>query len=115
MVKINEPFENLFSQGMINFKGSKMSKSKGNTVDPDSYFKSHGADALRLSILFMAPPSDGVEWNDGGIEGTRRFLFKVWDNLYAISQLEEIDKKNSDEEKLEIYLNQTIDSVTNHL
>ena len=53
----------------------------------------------------MAPPSDGVEWNDGGREGTRRFLFKLWDNLYTVSQLEEIDTKNSDEEKLEIYLN----------
>jgi len=115
MVKVNEPFENLFSQGMINFKGSKMSKSKGNIVDPEGYFKSHGADALRLYILFMAPPSDGVEWNDGGIEGTRRFLFRLWDNLETISELEEIDSKNSDEEKLEIYLNQTIDSVTNHL
>ena len=115
MVKVNEPFENLFSQGMINFKGSKMSKSKGNIVDPEGYFKSHGADALRLYILFMAPPSDGVEWNDGGIEGTRRFLFKLWDNLETISELEEIDSKNSDEEKLEIYLNQTIDSVTKHL
>jgi leucyl-tRNA synthetase len=92
-----------------------MSKSKGNIVDPEGYFKSHGADALRLYILFMAPPSDGVEWNDGGIEGTRRFLFKLWDNLYTISELKEIDSKNSDEEKLEIYLNQTIDSVTNHL
>ena len=115
MIDINEPFENLFSQGMINFGGSKMSKSKGNIVDPEGYFKSHGADALRLYILFMAPPSDGVEWNDGGIEGTRRFLFKLWDNLESISELENSDSTSRDEEKLEILLNQTIGSITNHL
>ena len=80
LVKINEPFNNLFSQGMINFGGSKMSKSKGNIVDPEKYYKTHGADALRLYILFMAPPSDGVDWNDGGIEGTKRFLNKLWEN-----------------------------------
>ena len=115
MINIDEPFENLFSQGMINFGGSKMSKSKGNIVDPEGYFKSHGADALRLYILFMAPPSDGVEWNDGGIEGTRRFLFKLWDNLESISVLEISDAISRDEEKLDILLNQTIGSITNHL
>ena len=115
MIDIDEPFENLFSQGMINFGGTKMSKSKGNIVDPEGYFKSHGADALRLYILFMAPPSDGVEWNDGGIEGTRRFLFKLWDNLESISALEISDAISRDEEKLDILLNQTIGSITNHL
>ncbi len=88
MLDVNEPFHNLFSQGMINFGGTKMSKSKGNVVDPESYFATHGADALRLYILFMAPPSDGVEWNDGGIEGTKRFLNKVWDNFEKLSLLE---------------------------
>lgn len=115
LISIDEPFENLFSQGMINFGGSKMSKSKGNIVDPEGYFKSHGADALRLYILFMAPPTDGVEWNDGGIEGTRRFLFKFWDNLKLLSKLNEGQEKNGDEEKLEIKLNQTIESITSHL
>ncbi|MDB4249617.1 leucine--tRNA ligase [Acidimicrobiia bacterium] len=115
LVAIDEPFENLFSQGMINFGGSKMSKSKGNIVDPEGYFKSHGADALRLYILFMAPPTDGVEWNDGGIEGTRRFLFKLWDNLKSLSTLNESKKNIDDEEKLEIVLNQTIESITSHL
>ena len=115
LVAIDEPFENLFSQGMINFGGSKMSKSKGNIVDPEGYFKSHGADALRLYILFMAPPTDGVEWNDGGIEGTKRFLFKLWDNLKSLSTLNESKKNIDDEEKLEIVLNQTIESITSHL
>jgi leucyl-tRNA synthetase len=115
MLDINEPFQNLFSQGMINFGGSKMSKSKGNIVDPEGYFKTHGADSLRLYILFMAPPSDGVEWNDGGIEGTRRFLFKLWDNINEISTLPTTVNDNPDDERLEIHLNQTIQSVTTHL
>src|SRR6056300_2092031 len=115
ILDINEPFQNLFSQGMINFGGSKMSKSKGNIVDPEGYFKTHGADSLRLYILFMAPPSDGVEWNDGGIEGTRRFLFKLWDNINEISTLPTTVNDNPEDERLEIHLNQTIQSVTTHL
>src|SRR5210317_1979495 len=96
-LNFNEPFQNLFSQGMINFGGSKMSKSKGNTVDPESYFATHGADALRLYILFIAPPSDGVEWNDGGIEGTKRFLNKFWENIERLSNLKVIDSSVKDE------------------
>ena len=114
MVDVNEPFHNLFSQGMINFGGSKMSKSKGNVVDPESYFATHGADALRLYILFMAPPSDGVEWNDGGIEGTKRFLNKIWDNFEKISSIEIIEHNELDAEIIR-KINQTIFSVTNHL
>ena len=113
-LNFNEPFQNLFSQGMINFGGSKMSKSKGNTVDPESYFATHGADALRLYILFMAPPSDGVEWNDGGIEGTKRFLNKFWENIERLSKLKIID--NSDNEKSIVRkVNQSINSVSKHL
>ena len=113
LLDFNEPFKNLFSQGMINFKGSKMSKSKGNIVDPESYFKTHGSDALRLYILFMAPPSDGVEWNDGGIEGTKRFLNKVWENIHTLNQLN--DSFNNAESDIIRKLNQTVNSVTNHL
>ena len=114
MLEVNEPFHNLFSQGMINFGGSKMSKSKGNVVDPESYFSTHGADALRLYILFMAPPSDGVEWNDGGIEGTKRFLNKLWDNFEKLALLETNEQHESD---LDIIrkINQTIFTVTKHL
>ena len=116
LVKINEPFNNLFSQGMINFGGSKMSKSKGNIVDPEKYYKTHGADALRLYILFMAPPSDGVDWNDGGIEGTKRFLNKLWENLHVIIELESNDQKfNEFDDLIERKINQTIDSISNHL
>ncbi len=115
LMTIDEPFHNLFSQGMINFGGAKMSKSKGNIVDPEEYFATHGADALRLYILFMAPPSDGVEWNDGGIEGTKRFLNKLWDNLLKIINQEDTEKELSEEDKsLERKINQTIKSVTQH-
>ena len=114
MLDVSEPFHNLFSQGMINFGGTKMSKSKGNVVDPESYFATHGADALRLYILFMAPPGDGVEWNDGGIEGTKRFLNKVWDNFEKLFSLE---ITNQHEVDLEIIrkINQSIYSITKHL
>ena len=116
LVKINEPFNNLFSQGMINFGGSKMSKSKGNIVDPEKYYKTHGADALRLYILFMAPPSDGVDWNDGGIEGTKRFLNKLWENLHVIIELENNEQKFTEfDDLIERKINQTIDSISNHL
>ena len=115
-MKIDEPFHNLFSQGMINFGGAKMSKSKGNIVDPESYFATHGADALRLYILFMAPPSDGVEWNDGGIEGTKRFLNKFWDNMVKIiDQKDTSDTFSSKDEEIERKINQTIKSITQHL
>ncbi len=113
LLDVDEPFHNLFSQGMINFGGTKMSKSKGNVVDPESYFATHGADALRLYILFMAPPSDGVEWNDGGIEGTKRFLNKFWDNMARFLDLQ--IQKTIGEDDLVRSMNQTIFSVTRHL
>jgi leucyl-tRNA synthetase len=76
--KVEEPFARLFTQGMITLAGAKMSKSKGNVVDPVEQFATHGADALRLYHLFMGPPTDDAVWNDSGIDGTRRFLDRVW-------------------------------------
>ena len=113
LLDVDEPFHNLFSQGMINFGGTKMSKSKGNVVDPESYFATHGADALRLYILFMSPPSDGVEWNDGGIEGAKRFLNKFWDNMARFLDLQ--IQKTIGEDDLVRSMNQTIFTVTRHL
>jgi leucyl-tRNA synthetase len=75
---LREPFGRLFTQGMIRLGGGKMSKSKGNLVSPDDYVATIGADALRLFILFMAPPADDINWDDQGIEGTSRFLHRVW-------------------------------------
>ncbi|MGH8874202.1 MAG: leucine--tRNA ligase [Acidimicrobiia bacterium] len=78
LVAVEEPFARLFTQGMITLGGSKMSKSKGNVVAPDVLFETHGADALRLYHLFIGPPTDSVVWNDRGVEGTSRFLDRVW-------------------------------------
>ncbi len=78
MVGFKEPFTNLFTQGMIYYKGAKMSKSKGNVVNPDEHVEKFGADTLRLYILFMGPPELDVEWQDQGIEGSFRFLGRVW-------------------------------------
>ena len=78
MVDFEEPFNNLFTQGMIYYQGAKMSKSKGNVINPDDHVERYGADTLRLYILFMGPPELDVEWQDQGIEGTFRFLGRVW-------------------------------------
>jgi len=73
-VNCDEPFANLLTQGMVLKDGSKMSKSKGNTVDPDAIIKTYGADTARLFILFAAPPQKELEWNDSAVEGAFRFL-----------------------------------------
>lgn len=83
-VGFDEPFENLFTQGMIYKDGWKMSKSKGNVVSPDDMIEKYGADTLRMYILFMAPPEKDAEWNDAGIEGVNRFIKRLWNNFYKI-------------------------------
>jgi leucyl-tRNA synthetase len=75
---VDEPFENLLTQGMVIKDGSKMSKSKGNVVDPDEMIQAFGADTVRLFCLFAAPPEKDLEWNDQGVEGSFRFLSRVW-------------------------------------
>ena len=78
LVGFEEPFSNLFTQGMIYYKGAKMSKSKGNVVNPDDHVAKYGADALRCYILFIGPAESDAEWIDHGIEGVYRFLGRVW-------------------------------------
>ncbi|MDX8405893.1 MAG: leucine--tRNA ligase [Mariprofundus sp.] len=74
----DEPFKNLLTQGMVLKDGTKMSKSKGNTVDPKAIIERFGADTARLFTLFAAPPEKELEWNDAGVEGSHRFLKRVW-------------------------------------
>ncbi len=82
VISIDEPFSSLLTQGMVIKDGAKMSKSKGNVVDPDYLIHQYGADTSRLFSLFAAPPEKDLEWNDQGVEGSYRFLNKVW-NLYT--------------------------------
>ena len=78
LVPGNEPFKRLLCQGMVLKDGSKMSKSKGNTVDPQELIEKFGADTVRLFIMFAAPPEQALEWNDAGVEGAHRFLKRLW-------------------------------------
>ena len=78
MVDHPEPFTYLLTQGMVLKDGAVMSKSKGNVVDPDEMLNKYGADALRLYVMFVAPPEKEIEWSDAGLEGSFRFLARVW-------------------------------------
>jgi len=78
LVNFDEPFKRMLTQGMVLKNGAVMSKSKGNVVDPDDMLEKYGADALRLYVMFVAPPEKEVEWSDAGLEGSFRFLMRVW-------------------------------------
>jgi leucyl-tRNA synthetase len=82
----DEPFENLLTQGMVIKDGAKMSKSKGNVVDPDFIFSNYGADTARLFSLFAAPPERDLDWSDQGVDGAYRFLHRVWAIVYKFSR-----------------------------
>jgi leucyl-tRNA synthetase len=78
MLGFREPFARLFTQGMLYYRGAKMSKSKGNTISPDDYIARHGADAVRLYLPFLGPVDQDAEWQDSGFEGMVRFLHRLW-------------------------------------
>jgi len=78
LVSCDEPFERLLCQGMVLKDGTKMSKSKGNTVDPEELINQYGADTVRLFSMFAAPPEQSMEWSDSGVEGANRFLRRLW-------------------------------------
>lgn len=78
LLKLDEPFVNLLTQGMVLKDGSKMSKSKGNTVDPQALIEQYGADTVRLFTMFAAPPEHSLEWNADAVEGSYRFLRRLW-------------------------------------
>jgi leucyl-tRNA synthetase len=77
-VGFTEPFANLFTQGMIYYLGAKMAKSKGNVISPDEMVERYGADTVRMYSLFLGPPDQDAEWFDGGVEGSHRFLARLW-------------------------------------
>jgi leucyl-tRNA synthetase len=82
LINVSEPFQNLLTQGMVIKDGAKMSKSKGNVVDPDYLIEKYGADTSRLFSLFAAPPEKDLEWSDKGVEGAYRFLNRIWGIIY---------------------------------
>ncbi len=116
---VKEPFRNLLTQGMVLKDGAKMSKSKGNVVSPKEIIDKYGADTARLFILFAAPPERDLDWNDDGVEGSFRFLNRVWrlvqdakDNLdpgAAIGELSDADKN------LNFIINKTVKKVTDDI
>ncbi len=82
LVSSDEPFTRLLTQGMVLKDGTKMSKSKGNVVDPQDLIEQYGADTIRLFMMFAAPPEQSFEWSDSGVEGAHRFLRKLWKLAY---------------------------------
>ena len=98
LIKHDEPFKNLLTQGMVLKDGAKMSKSKGNTVDPAEMIEKYGADTVRLFILFAAPPTQDLEWSDSGLEGSYRFVNKI----YRLAENYFSDSKSHATESLDI-------------
>lgn len=93
LLDFDEPFKNLLTQGMVLKDGAKMSKSKGNTVDPDEIFENYGADTARLFILSDSPPARDFDWSDAGVEGCYKFLNRVWRLISSNSQNISLDYK----------------------
>ena len=89
-MEFDEPFDKLLTQGMVLKDGAKMSKSKGNTVDPDAIIEKYGADTARLFILFAAPPTQELEWNDSAVEGSYKFIKRFFDRSSNIVKTDTI-------------------------
>jgi leucyl-tRNA synthetase len=116
LVSIDEPFLKLFNQGHIIADGTKMSKSRGNTITPDPYVKELGADVVRVYLMFVGPWDGGGEWNDSGINGIARWLNRVWELVTQDPIPNIANKKNPEEDELiQRRLHQTIRKVYNDL
>lgn len=113
----DEPFTKLLTQGMVLKDGSKMSKSKGNTVDPQELIDTYGADTARLFMMFAAPPEQSLEWSDAGVEGAHRFLKRLWKAVYDHVALGTIEAYRNGELSAELknlrrQLHMTIEKVS---
>ena len=116
LLKNDEPFTNLLTQGMVLKDGSKMSKSKGNTVDPQELIDTYGADTARLFMMFAAPPEQSLEWADSGVEGAHRFLKRLWKATYDHVELGAVTaftagELNAELKALRLQLHSTIEKV----
>lgn len=117
LVSTEEPFKNLLTQGMVNKDGKKMSKSIGNVVSPEEIIKKYGADTARLFILFAAPPDRELDWSDAGVEGSYRFLNRVYRLVFEFTEKydtipETFEIKTPDDKDLNYVLNGTIKKVS---
>jgi len=117
LIVCDEPFKKLLTQGMVLKDGSKMSKSKGNTVDPQALIDQYGADTVRLFIMFAAPPEQSLEWSDSGVEGGFRFLKRLWKLVYQhveAGKSQPLDKQALTEEQQAVrrQVHLTIQKVT---
>ncbi len=121
LIKNDEPFKNLLTQGMVLKDGAKMSKSKGNTVDPAQMIEKYGADTVRLFILFAAPPTQDLEWIDSGLEGAHRFINKVYRLIRGFIQDHEnhaigtLDNLNKTQKDMRLKTHQTLRKITDDM
>lgn len=119
---VDEPFLNLLTQGMVIKDGFKMSKSKGNVVDPDTMIRTYGADTVRLFCLFASPPEKDLDWSDQGVEGSFRFLSRMWrmvsenlENLLAVQPYAGGNSLSKELAALHRKTHQTIKKVTDDI
>ena len=121
LIACDEPFKKLLTQGMVLMDGSKMSKSKGNTVDPQALIEKYGADTVRLFIMFAAPPEQSLEWSADGVEGASRFLKRLWRQAYIHSQQVQgthfkiQGELSKEQQAVRRFLHQTIQKVTHDM
>lgn len=122
LVEGNEPFKRLLTQGMVLNDGAKMSKSLGNTVDPEEMIQNYGADTVRLFMMFTSPPEQSLEWSDKAINGSYRFLKKLWklikthqESIKDIPSISLDDEFNESQNKLRRKTHQTISKVTDDI
>ena len=122
LVEGNEPFKRLLTQGMVLNDGAKMSKSLGNTVDPEEMIQNYGADTVRLFMMFTAPPEQSLEWSDKAINGSYRFLKKLWkliktheESIKDTPAISSNDGFNENQNQLRRKTHQTISKVTDDI
>lgn len=118
-IDFSEPFKTFRAHGLLTKEGAKMSKSKGNVVNPDAYFKKYGADTVRMYLMFLGPFSEGGDWSDKGIVGLYRFLNRAWDFVSKIlpppPRLRSGLQRASKNQKIESFTQKTIKKVTEDL